>query len=253
MGKMQGRNIGLHRTFVALIAVLLLTLIGVDGARVAAQDTFDLPISKIDCTVEPSDKAVRDFALFGTEAIPVPCTIAVGVTFTAATAAGTSLGSCQLGVDGSCTISVPVPSTVVVTEDVSTAALGFAPRENPITVEVEPATEASAIFVNLSQPDLPETGAGTAASARHTGFAALLLGGLSFAFGGRVPLAMARLREFSSPPWMVPDRGCMAAGGHRLGMAADDGIGERATFGSQRKPYQSMSPSESRPMLSRCF
>ncbi len=143
-------------------------------------DTFDLPITKLECTSDPGQ--VRPFGLI--ENPPEGCTFGVGVSFTVTDADGTVLGSCTTpaGPPPTCHVTVPVPSTVVVTEDVSTAALGFAPRENPITVEVEPATEASAIFVNLSQPDLPETGAGTAASARHTGFAALLLGGLSFAF-----------------------------------------------------------------------
>ncbi|HEV2108826.1 MAG TPA: hypothetical protein VGR16_11230 [Thermomicrobiales bacterium] len=179
----------------ATLVALIFGLGAVLTPGTAAQDTFDLPIRKLDCMVEPSDDAVRDFALFGNEAIPANCTVAAGVSFTVADADGTNLGSCTLGADGICTVPVPVPSTVTVTEDVDTAAIGFTPRENPITIEVEPATEASAIFVNLQDVQgLPDTGTGaTVANSRPPsglppyGVALLALAtGIIFGLRGRI-------------------------------------------------------------------
>jgi hypothetical protein len=179
----------------ATLVALIFGLGAVLTPGAAAQDTFDLPIRKLDCTVEPSDDAVRDFALFGNEAIPANCTVAATVSFTVATADGTNLGSCTLGADAICTVPVPVPSTVVVTEDVDTAALGFTPRENPITIEVEPATEASAIFVNLDVQGLPDTGTGVGAvisDSRPVGGLSyavallLLISGVVYSLGRRV-------------------------------------------------------------------
>lgn len=129
----------------------------------AQNDTFEFPITKLDCESDPG--MIDPLALTELEPLPAGCTFGVGQTFTVTTADGTFLGSCTTpaGPPPTCFVTVPVPSTVIVTEDVSTAAAGFAPRENPITVSVEPFTEASALFVNLPV-QLPETGTGTVAS-----------------------------------------------------------------------------------------
>ena len=168
-------------TYVRLMTLLAM-LAGLGAllapSAAAQNDTFEFPITKLDCE---SDPGFIDPLELETGNLPAGCTFGVGQTFTVTTADGTFLGSCTTpaGPPPTCFVTVPVPSTVIVTEDVSTAAAGFAPRENPITVSVEPNTEASAVFVNLPI-QLPETGTGTAASMDGSS-SVLLFGALSLA------------------------------------------------------------------------
>lgn len=158
-------------------------------------DSFDLPITKLDCQSDPG--AVNPLGL-DIDGLPPGCIYAVGQTFTVADAEGNTLGTCTTpaGPPPTCYVTVPVPSTVTVTEDVSTATPGYAPRENPITVNVEANTEASALFVNLST-QLPSTGTGDARESDVSGTSALMFGALSLAFasaGMVTRFAPARVR-----------------------------------------------------------
>lgn len=142
-------------------------------------DTFEFPITKLDCESDPG--AVDPLGL-DIDGLPEGCTYAVGQTFTVTDEDGDVLGSCTTPAEPppTCYVPVPAPSTVTVTEDVSTAAAGYVPRENPIAVTIEPFTEASALFINLPV-QLPTTGSGAAAASTDSSSAVLLFGALSLA------------------------------------------------------------------------
>lgn len=169
------------RLVVTAVMALLLALSST-LASAAAQDApaeIDFRINKINCPSDPGQVSP-----FAGNFPPAGCTAASGVTFTVETEDGTEVASCTTDVDGMCIVSAPNEATVVVTEDVSTAPEGYAPRENPITTQA--VTEfAGAVFVNILQtpPDdgddngddgdngtdaapvtLPDTGVGAAAS-----------------------------------------------------------------------------------------
>ena len=184
----------MHRFTTHIRVAIMLALVTALGAMwapgaAAQDDTFELPIQKLDCETDPG---FIDPLELETGNLPAGCTFGVGQTFYVAPEGGPGpvdpqvvLGSCTIpaGPPPVCYVTVPVPSTVIVTEDVSTAAAGFAPRENPITVSVEPATEASAVFVNLPV-ELPETGTGSATASMDDSATAGLLGALSLLFVG---------------------------------------------------------------------
>ncbi|MCC6790641.1 MAG: hypothetical protein IT336_03095 [Thermomicrobiales bacterium] len=118
-----------------------------------ADELFDLPIAVINCTAMP------DTPIFLTES--AECDPAPGVWFEATATDGTWLGACVSGgesaIAAGCTIPVPYDTTVVITEDEETVAPGYAPRDNPITVDTPspgpPQGERSALgFVNLPVP-----------------------------------------------------------------------------------------------------
>lgn len=130
---------------VTLIAVLAVAFSG-SVALARAQDApeeIDFRINKIDCPSDPGQvsPAAGNFP-------PEGCTAASGVSFTVALEDGTEVATCTTDDSGMCIVSAPNEATVVVTEDVSTATDGYAPRENPITTQV--VTEfAGAVFVNV--------------------------------------------------------------------------------------------------------
>lgn len=176
------QRLTIHLRLAAVLAVVV-ALGALWAPGTAAQgDTFEFPITKLDCEANPG---MVDPLLLEVEGLPAGCTYGVGQTFTVTAEDGTTLGSCTTpaGPPPTCYVTVPAPSTVTVTEDVSTAALGYAPRQNPITVTIEPNTEAGALFVNLPV-QLPETGTGTAADTLDRGSAAVVLGALSLLLAG---------------------------------------------------------------------
>lgn len=181
--------------FVTAVIALLLALSSTLASAVAqdAPAEIDFRINKIDCPSDPGQvsPAAGNFP-------PEGCTAASGVSFTVALEDGTEVASCTTDADGMCIVSAPNEATVVVTEDVSTATEGYAPRENPITTRV--VTEfAGAVFVNILQtpPDegdddgdtddgtdngtddtpatLPDTGSGSAIGGGTSGPAFLAL------------------------------------------------------------------------------
>ncbi len=156
---------------VAMVAAwaLMLGLAVTGGPGTEAEDgddQFDLPIIKVNCTelprAEPEEIGIS--MAFGTAGMEV-CDPGVGVAFTVTDAAtGEVLGTCvtQLYAAGAptagCTVGVPYGTTVVVTEDVSTAPGGYLPRLNPQEVQTppQPITDGippSAGFLNLLQQE----------------------------------------------------------------------------------------------------
>ena len=96
----------------------------------------------------PEDGKKYDFVISAMhcDGLPVTsatsCEPAVGVQFTVTTASGEWLGDCTTlepsgtdAIHGVCSVKVPFGTTVIVREDVSTIPAGYAPLENPISVE----------------------------------------------------------------------------------------------------------------------
>jgi hypothetical protein len=86
------------------------------------------------------------------------CAPGSGIWFEATAPDGAVYGSCVTelspnGLSGLCSIVVPYDTTVIVTEDIDTIPAGYAPRENPISVEIPPppldGPINGAVFVNL--------------------------------------------------------------------------------------------------------
>ncbi len=183
--------VGGWRWIVATAAALLLVTTASSG--IAAQEdgeSFDLGISKFTCETDPGPLG------FGFE-VPEDCEPTSGVSFEAANADGEVLNTCTIAAgSGGCNVQVPYGISVAVTEDEDTIPEGYAPRENPITVETQDAPVAGeapqAIFVNLPTGDdttvaddttddadtgtsLPNTGSGTSVSGQSgAGWLALL-------------------------------------------------------------------------------
>jgi hypothetical protein len=136
------------------------------------EEPFGLTIAKWTCETDPGPMG------FGLEP-PADCRPTGGITFEVAAEAGEVVDSCTIPAgSGGCNVEVPYGiGTVFVYEAVATAPAGYAPRENPIEVQVPEAPvtgEApTAIFVNLPVGDegdttggtttLPDTGSGAAA------------------------------------------------------------------------------------------
>lgn len=139
-----------------LWALALPVAMGAAAGPLATQndEPFDLPIVLLNCDRAPDPP-------YG-PANPEPegCQGMVGVGFEVITADGTPLGACTSDIVdpspfGRCTVPVPYGTEVVVTEDGSTAAAGWAPVENPITLRTPSGPGAAeaprASFVNLFQ------------------------------------------------------------------------------------------------------
>lgn len=130
-----------------LVAPLLL-LLALLGAAVpaTAQSGDDLFIKAFNCETDPGS--------IGLLSVPEECAEAAGVAFTVATEDGAEVGSCVTADFGGCVVEVPLGTTVVVTEDVSTLPTGYAPTENPRTRQTPPppgaAGEFIAVFVNVA-------------------------------------------------------------------------------------------------------
>ncbi|HEV2108872.1 MAG TPA: hypothetical protein VGR16_11460, partial [Thermomicrobiales bacterium] len=95
--------------------------------------------------------------------VPADCEEAAGIAFTVTTADGVAVGSCITEDFGGCTVQVPLGTTIVVTEDVSTLPAGYAPKENPQTRQTPPppgaAGEFIAEFINVARDaELPAAG-----------------------------------------------------------------------------------------------
>jgi hypothetical protein len=134
----------------------------------AQDDTFELSIVKIDC---PSIPAENEFPF---ENWQHECEPGIGVNFIVADAStGLTIGTCATDVFHApepqaaafCGVSVPLGTTVIVTEDTKTATAGYLPVEESVTVtipdELPPSGEGpQAKFINLLQTQLPSTGSG---------------------------------------------------------------------------------------------
>jgi hypothetical protein len=180
--------------------------------------TFDMPIFKINCTVSRDQFPQVPIFLAPTDV----CDPGPGIVFVVTDAdTGELIGSCESviadlpdPVFAYCIVPVPYSSTVIVTEDISTAPAGYLPDQNDIFLVIPdgpPTGEwGGAYFINFLQteepaveeptgeePDveiptiqLPNTGAGTTAnSAESTGQLALiaaLLGATAFSYRRRM-------------------------------------------------------------------
>jgi hypothetical protein len=117
-------------------------------------DDFDLPIFKLICDAEPAQQAVGDFLTVGT--VPAGCEQFAGVNVTVMDADGTVLGSCVTEAAAPCYVTVTVGATVYGTEDTATVPEGYVPLEGEtIEVPIEPATEASLLFINVQSEPAP--------------------------------------------------------------------------------------------------
>lgn len=138
----------------------------------AAQGNFDIRVYV--CSRDPGEVS------YWMGGDPDGCQRMDGVTVSASTRDGESLGSCTTGEDrqggGECSVVVRDTDRVVVTEDVATLPPGYRPRENPTVTAVYGEWYAT-VFVNIPTDEeavdrvpegpirpatLPNTGAGPA-------------------------------------------------------------------------------------------
>jgi len=145
-----------------IVAVAVGSLVSVSGGGASAQGSgkeVALLIEVLNCE-SPEELGAG------------PCEPAAGVDVSVASTSGEALGSCTTEAGtiqtmdvGFCYVDVPV-GNVVVTEDVNTVAEGYAPVENPRTVEVrapDPTVQdylPVALFFNvpvtIAEPDTEE-------------------------------------------------------------------------------------------------
>lgn len=154
------RHVVVVRTLIAALAVGILVSVSSGGALgQGSGEEVALLIEVLNCE-SPEELGAG------------PCEPAAGVDVSVASTSGEALGSCTTEAGtiqsmdvGFCYVDVPV-GDVVVTEDVSTVAEGYAPVENPRTVEVRapnPDTQdyiPVALFFNVpvtgAEPDTDE-------------------------------------------------------------------------------------------------
>lgn len=164
------------RTIVITLAVLTGALL-LPGFAAAQTTTFPFPITKFDCEEDPGT--------IGQAEIPEGCVTVAGVSMTVYDGDDNVLGTCVTGAGGMCIVDLEVPddAMVYVEEDVSTATPGYAPRENPVAVEIV-MEFSEAKLVNLPEaPDLPNTGSGTGPGGTSATAFAALLGTTAFVLG----------------------------------------------------------------------
>ena len=144
------------RTVAAIvIAVVLVAGKGGMVAEAGQDPLFPFPVTVFDCEEDPGT--------IGQAEVPEGCVGAEGVAIVVADSEGNQLGTCVTGDGGMCIVDIDVPDdgAVVVEEDVATISAGYAPRENPVEVQiVNEFSEAK--IVNLRDAEtLPETGSGS--------------------------------------------------------------------------------------------
>lgn len=140
---------------VVALVVMIAGLGAVSLLTAGAQDRttpINLLVSAVDCP---------DFEALSAGG----CEPAAGVAFTVTLPSGEEIGACTTEIDtmqdrtaGFCSVEVPL-GTLVVTEDLSTVTEGYAPVENPRTVEIGPQDPdrttylPTAGFVNVAQAE----------------------------------------------------------------------------------------------------
>jgi hypothetical protein len=151
-----------------LIAIaIVVAFLGTHRPAAVKEPLIDFTIGKFTCPTDPGNVSLA------AGNIPDECTPTSGILFTVAQDDGTEIGSCTTSDSGICKVKVPNEAMVTVTEDTSTLAAGFAPRENPIATQA--VTEfAGALFINLPSTQPPVVGAGTTAE-RHGGSDTILV------------------------------------------------------------------------------
>ena len=160
------------RHLLPVLTALLMTLAAIGQFHFAAavQDSlFPLPITKFNCEEDPGT--------IGQAELPDGCVLVEGVSVTVFDSEGAELGSCVTDENGTCIVDLDVPddSIVLVEEDESTGTPGYAPRENPVQVEiVNEFSEAKFVNLKETEPKLPNTGTGDRAMVDSRGTAALL-------------------------------------------------------------------------------
>jgi hypothetical protein len=103
---------------------------------------LDFRIAAFNCPDDPGNVSMA------AGNIPDACEPAAGAFFTVTDLGGIWQAECTAGDDGLCTVQLPDGLAVLVSEDESSIAAGYVPRDNPIATEVR--TEfAGALFINL--------------------------------------------------------------------------------------------------------
>jgi hypothetical protein len=130
----------------------------------------DVPVFKLNCASDPGDVSVDDIL---SDELPGGCELVGGVEFDA-TANGIDIEDPNepfiTGDDGGFVITVESGEDLVITEDETTATAGYAPRENPVTLD-DVAEGDGVVFVNLATSgefELTKAGASATGSAVST-------------------------------------------------------------------------------------